>query len=175
MDIVERARLFATAAHAAVGQRRKYTNEPYIVHPQEVAEIVFRVPHNEAMLAAAWLHDVVEDTQVTHYDLIREFGDEVSNLVFWLTDISKPEDGNRERRKMLDRLHIAGAPSSAQTIKLADTISNLKSIGEHDPEFALVYFEEKRLLVEQSLSAGNHTLRNQALKLINEFFQSQSS
>ncbi|VDZ55823.1 bifunctional (p)ppGpp synthetase II/ guanosine-3',5'-bis pyrophosphate 3'-pyrophosphohydrolase [Serratia odorifera] len=60
--LVERARRYATKAHAAIDQRRKYTNAPYIVHPQAVVEIVRSVPHTDEMLAAAWLHDTVEDT-----------------------------------------------------------------------------------------------------------------
>lgn len=63
--LVERARRYATKAHAAIDQRRKYTNDPYIVHPQAVMEIVSSVPHSEEMLAAAWLHDTVEDTPTT--------------------------------------------------------------------------------------------------------------
>ena len=69
-ELETRARLFATAAHAAVGQLRKYTHEPYIVHPAEVASIVKTVAHTEAMIAAAWLHDTVEDTGVS-IELIR--------------------------------------------------------------------------------------------------------
>ena len=66
MNIVEKARVFATAAHAAVGQLRKYTFEPYIVHPAEVFAIVSTVDGaTEEMMAAAWLHDTVEDTGVT--------------------------------------------------------------------------------------------------------------
>ena len=148
MMLEHRARLFATAAHAAVGQLRKYTFEPYIVHPQEVAEIVRSVPHTEVQLAAAWLHDVVEDTGVT-IELIREeFGSEVSDLVGWLTDVSRPDHGNRSQRKAIDRAHTAQAPAAAQTVKLADLISNTQSIVEHDPKFAVTYLQEKRLLLE---------------------------
>lgn len=148
MMLEHRARLFATAAHAAVGQLRKYTFEPYIVHPAEVAEIVRSVPHTEAQLAAAWLHDVVEDTGVT-IELIREeFGSQVSDLVGWLTDVSRPDHGNRAQRKAIDRAHTAQAPAQAQTVKLADLISNTRSIVAHDPKFAVTYLQEKRLLLE---------------------------
>ena len=64
-ELVRRAFAFAKAAHEAVGQMRKYTGEPYIVHPVEVADIVQTVAHTEVMLAAALLHDTVEDTGVT--------------------------------------------------------------------------------------------------------------
>lgn len=148
MNTVERAKVFATAAHAAVGQTRKYTGEPYVVHPMEVASLVESVGGTEAMVAAALLHDVLEDTGVT-VDVLEElFGSEVADLVLWLTDVSKPDDGNRSTRKALDRQHSAAAPAAAQTVKVADLISNTRSIVAHDPGFAKVYLEEKRLLLD---------------------------
>ena len=147
-NIVERARVFATAAHAAVGQTRKYTGEPYVVHPIEVSELVASVNGTEAMVAAALLHDVLEDTGVTVDVLEEQFGSKVADLVLWLTDISRPKDGNRSARKALDRQHSAAAPAAAQTIKVADLISNTRSIIAHDPGFAKVYLEEKRLLLD---------------------------
>ena len=106
MDIITKAMIFATAAHEAVGQKRKYTGEPYIVHPAEVAMITIRLKGTPEMVAAAWLHDVVEDTQVS-IDVVKMlFGDHVADLVGWLTDVSKPEDGNRAARKAIDRQHI---------------------------------------------------------------------
>jgi len=148
MDIVRKAQVYAMAAHAAVGQRRKYTNEPYIVHPAEVAKIVAGVPSSTPdMVAAAWLHDVVEDTGCTFTDVHMAFGIDIATLVGWLTDVSRPEDGNRSYRKAQDRAHTAEAPAEAQTIKLADLISNSRSIMAHDPAFARTYLEEKRLLL----------------------------
>ncbi len=149
MTLVDKAKTFATAAHAAVGQLRKYTFEPYIVHPAEVASIVATVPgHTPEMLAAAWLHDTVEDTGVT-IELVRaEFGAEVAELVGWLTDVSRPDHGNRAARKAVDRAHTAGAPAAAQTIKLADLIANTRSIMQHDEKFAVTYLAEKRQLLE---------------------------
>lgn len=146
---------FATAAHS--GQKRKYSNKPYIVHPIAVAEIVKSVPHTPEMVAAALLHDVVEDCGVTQYALDEHFGSSISNLVFWLTDQSKPEDGNRAARKTIDRAHIAFAPAAAQTIKLADLIDNTRTIAEYDPDFWKVYRQEKLLLLEV-LTKGNRTL-----------------
>jgi (p)ppGpp synthase/HD superfamily hydrolase len=149
MDIVERARVFATAAHAAVKQVRKYTGEPYVNHPAAVAKIVESVPHTPEMLAAAFLHDVVEDTGIT-LDLIRaEFGDHVADLVYWLTDQSTLEDGNREIRKAIDRAHSAAASAEAQTIKVADLIDNTLTIRDRDPGFYRThYFREKQLLLD---------------------------
>ena len=165
MDIIEKARVFATAAHAAAAQLRKYTNEPYIVHPREVAGIVSQHGGSDAQIAAAWLHDVVEDTGVTIEIIREEFGIEVADLVGWLTDVSRPEQGNRATRKAIDRAHTAMAPADAQTIKLADLISNCTSIMDHDAAFARTYFEEKRLLLEV-LTKGNPVLLERAKALV---------
>lgn len=148
MNLPKKAIVFATAAHSAVGQLRKYTDEPYIVHPLEVMRFVSQFAHTDEMLAAAVLHDVVEDTGVTIELIESEFGSEVAELVGWLTDVSQPSDGNRATRKAIDREHSSKAPSKAQTIKLADLWSNTKSIVEHDLNFAVVYLKEKRLLLE---------------------------
>jgi (p)ppGpp synthase/HD superfamily hydrolase len=91
---------------------------------------------------------VVEDTGVSIEVIRAEFGSKVSDLVGWLTDVSRPEQGNRATRKAIDRAHTAAAPAEAQTIKLCDLISNTRSIVEHDAEFARVYLAEKRLLLE---------------------------
>lgn len=162
MTLEQKALAFATAAHAAVGQIRKYTGEPYIVHPIEVAEIVRTVPHTEEMIAAALLHDVVEDTKIT-IDVIKEqFGDTVAFYVDRLTDTPKVEGGpNRKARKALDRARLAASPAEVQTIKLADFISNTFSIVEHDPNFAKVYLEEKRQALDL-LNKGNEELHHRA-------------
>lgn len=121
IDSVEAARLFATAAHGAIGQRRKYLNTPYIEHPAAVAALVGRhCAGDPAMVAAAWLHDVLEDTQVTAQTLRDNFGQEVTALVLALSDLEGPEVGNRAVRKRmsLERLARAGAvprPSSMLT------------------------------------------------------------
>jgi (p)ppGpp synthase/HD superfamily hydrolase len=168
MDVVRKAQVYAMAAHAAVGQRRKYTNEPYIVHPAEVAKIVASVPGSTPdMVAAAWLHDVVEDTGVTIETVRAEFGAEVADLVAWLTDVSRPEDGNRAHRKARDREHTAAAPAEAQTIKLADLISNTRSIMAHDPKFAVTYLEEKRALLAV-MTRGDATLMEIARRHVGE-------
>src|SRR3569832_1580784 len=88
-------RWFALAAHSAVGQLRKYTLEPYIVHPEEVAEIVATVPHITEMLEASYLHDVIEDTKVSELDFRNCFGPIVAHYVSGLTNFAKPADGNR--------------------------------------------------------------------------------
>ncbi|AZO29395.1 HD domain-containing protein [Mesorhizobium sp. M1B.F.Ca.ET.045.04.1.1] len=153
----ERALAFATAAHASIDQRRKYTNQPYIEHPIAVAEIVRSVPHTPEMIAAAYLHDVVEDTPITLNKILQEFGREVVTLVSWLTDVSLPLDGNRAARKAIDLAHTAKAPSAAKTIKLADLIDNTLTIKQRDPDFWRVYRHEKLRLLDV-LKEGDATL-----------------
>lgn len=160
-DLCERALEFAARAHESIGQRRKYTGEPYIVHPIAVAEIVRSVPHTPEMVAAAYLHDVVEDTPVTIEEIEAEFGPKVAELVDWLTDVSRPEDGNRRTRKAIDLEHSARAPPDAKTIKLADLIDNTRTIKPHDPGFWRVYRREKQALL-RVLGEGDPTLWKRA-------------
>lgn len=153
--LIMRAVAYATEMHG--DQKRKYTGEPYVCHCFDVAGMVASVTSDSTMVAAAILHDVVEDTPATSDDVRDIFGQRVADLVEWLTDVSKPEDGNRAARKRLDREHIAAAPADAQTIKLADLISNTRSIVQHDPDFAKVYLREKEELLPL-LGAGDKTL-----------------
>ncbi len=148
---------FATLAH--IDQKRKYTGDPYIVHPIAVSEIVKTVEHTDEMVAAALLHDVVEDTDVTIEQVEAKFGYKVAELVGWLTDVSKPEDGNRKTRKALDREHSAQAPAEAQTIKVADLIHNTDSIERHDPSFWKIYKQEKIALLDVLTKADQTLVR----------------
>ena len=144
--MLEHAIEFATIAHG--NQKRKYTGDPYITHPLAVMEIVRSVPgHTPEMLIAAVLHDVVEDTNVSLADIQDEFGSDVSEIVLYLTDISKPTDGNRKVRKQIDCEWNALGPFEAQTIKVADLIHNTADISQNAPAFWEVYkFEKQRLL-----------------------------
>ena len=150
---------FATEAHG--DQKRKYTGEPYITHPIAGMEIVREVPHTEEMLMAAVLHDTVEDTPVTIEDIKTKFGTKVAELVNGLTDVSRPEDGNRKTRKAMDRAHLAKQNAEVQTIKLADLIHNTMSIGLYDPHFYKVYKEEKIKILDV-MKMGNQTLMHRA-------------
>lgn len=155
---------------AHTDQKRKYTGEPYVTHCFEVADYVARYGGTPEMIAAAILHDTVEDTANTIEDIEREFGTTVAEYVGWLTDVSKPEDGNRAARKRLDREHIARAPAEAQTIKLADLISNTRSIVAHDPGFARTYLAEKALLMGV-LAKGDNRLYRIATNYLEEGFE----
>jgi len=171
-DLEQCAKEFADRHHAAVNQVRKYTGEPYIVHPGAVAAIVRTVPHTPEMLAAAWLHDSVEDTKATLEEVLQVFGPDVAELVEMLTDVSRPADGNRSVRKQLDLEHTARANPAAQTIKLADLIDNCRSIVAHDPDFAVVFLREATALLGV-LTKGDKDLQALAVKQIDGFRLSQ--
>ena len=147
-SLAQTALVFATAAHAAVGQMRKYTDDPYIVHPIRVATTVAKFGGTDEMIAAAYLHDVVEDTGVSIDDIQDMFGPVVALIVDGLTDVSVPEDGNRAVRKAMDRQHSADATYEAQFVKCADIIDNAHDIGDNDPSFNVVYRKEMLLLIQ---------------------------
>ena len=144
-ELLEKAKRYAIEWHG--DQKRKYTGIPYWHHPEEVAQIVKSWGGDEAQQAAAFLHDVVEDTHATINDVRQEFGNDIAMMVGGLTDVSRPEDGNRAFRKEMDRKHVAAQPARTQLVKLADLVSNSIDITENDPNFARVYLKEKRAIV----------------------------
>ncbi len=165
-DLVKKARLFATELHQRIDQRRKYSNQPYDVHLKAVADIMIGISADQEMIAAAWLHDTVEDTPATIEDIDREFGSHVAGLVEQLTDVSKPGDGNRAARKMLDVRHSARATVRAKPIKLADQTDNAADISRHVPKFARVFIKEARALMEvlQEADAGLYSRADRVLR-----------
>jgi hypothetical protein len=166
-DQIRKARHYATQAHKRISHRRKYTNQPYDIHLQAVAELVTSVADDPEMIAAAWLHDTVEDTPVTFHDIEKEFGAGVAQLVLDLTDVSKASDGNRAVRKAIDRAHLAQAMPRAKTIKLADLIDNCRDICNNNPRFAQVFLTEMAALLEV-LGEGDAKLFAQARQMFSD-------
>lgn len=165
-----KAEKFAREAHGSVAHRRKYTDEPYHVHPERVAKLVATVTSDAEVIAAAWLHDVLEDVSPKNSKFneiaIRQlFGDRVLQLVSEVTDVSKLENGNRAKRKSIEREHLAKASDDGKTIKLADLIDNIIDISEYDPNFAKV-FKKEAVLDLQYLQAGYTHLYNRLRQLL---------
>jgi (p)ppGpp synthase/HD superfamily hydrolase len=159
MDIVQPARLFAAEKH--FNQRRKYSDAPYTEHLHNVVDLLEAYGHKQPhVLAAAWLHDTVEDTDATMQEIMETFGLEVAELVYWLTDA---EQGNRKSRMQMSAWRLGLAPWDAKMIKLADIVDNGRNITEHDPGFATIFLAEKRQVLAQMLRAEGEPLKNDAL------------
>ncbi len=128
-ELLDRAILFAVKAHA--GTERRGKGFPYIVHPMEAMEIVATISPDQELLAAAALHDTVEDTDVTVEQIREEFGERVAGLVASESDVMiqglSEEDSWRARKQAaIDRL--AGAPRDAKIVALGDKLSNMRAI-----------------------------------------------
>lgn len=150
MSLIIKAARFAGLKHT--GQFRKYAEPPipYIVHPMRVAGLVTLYSDaTEEEVAAAWLHDVVEDCGVTHQELVDRFGSQVANNVIGLTDISKqdPEIGklNRELRKQANNEYLLKQPLWVQRIKLFDIADNIHDMIGCKDGFKFKFYREKRL------------------------------
>ena len=170
-DLIEKAKLFTINAHNSILHRRKYTDEPYYVHPERVAELVATVTSDCEIIAAAWMHDVLEDVAPKNsaFDkntIFNYFGERVLQLVLEVTDVSTLKDGNRAKRKAIDREHLSHASNDAKTIKLADLIDNIIDITKHDPNFSKI-FRKEALLDLPYLQTGNKKLYERVSQLLN--------
>lgn len=120
--MIEEAAAFARQAHA--GAVRKGTNIPYITHPMETAVIVSLMKDDEEMIAAAMLHDVIEDAGVTPEELEERFGSRVTELVLFETE---DKTGTWSERKSATIARLKGASRENKILTLGDKLSNLRS------------------------------------------------
>ena len=129
-ELLDRAIIFAVKAHA--GTERRGKGYPYIVHPLEAVEIVATMTKDQELLAAAALHDTVEDTDVTVERIRAEFGDRVAELVASETDQIPDQVGNDEQtwhaRKQAAIDRLAKASRDAKIVALGDKLSNMRAI-----------------------------------------------
>lgn len=176
MEVIQKIIEFADRAHGA--QTRKYNTDHYIVHPVRVMEICRPYTDKLPVLAAAILHDVIEDTPVTGNEILfflsHYMNAEDQNLtikmVLELTDVYVKKDFpalNRSQRKRLEIKRLKTISADAQTIKYADIIDNAREISQNDPLFA------KRFLTEcddilLALKKGEYKLREKAVSLVRE-------
>ena len=128
-QLLDRAIIFAVRAHA--GTERRGKGFPYIVHPMEAVEIVATMTADQELLAAAALHDTVEDTDVTVEQLRSEFGERVASLVAAESDtvidgLTAEESWHARKQVAIDRL--ARASHDAKIVALGDKLSNMRAI-----------------------------------------------
>lgn len=126
---LDKAVIFAVKAHANTERRGK--GFPYIVHPMEAVEIVATMTKDQELLAAAVLHDTVEDTGVTLDDIRREFGDRVAKLVeeesdVFMEGVSESDSWHARKQAAIDRL--ARASRDAKMVAMGDKLSNARAI-----------------------------------------------
>lgn len=127
--LLDRAIMFAVKAHA--GTERRGKGFPYIVHPMEAVEIVATITPDQELLAAAALHDTVEDTDVTIEQIRAEFGDRIASLVGAETDIviegqSEQDSWHDRKRAAINRL--SKASKDAKIVAMGDKLSNMRAI-----------------------------------------------
>ncbi len=128
-ELLDRAIVFAVRAHA--GTERRGKGFPYIVHPLEAVEIVATMTSDQELLAAAALHDTVEDTDVTLEQIRAEFGERIASLVAIESDEPHLDEDSLEgwrarKQAAIDR--IASAPRDAKMVALGDKLSNMRTI-----------------------------------------------
>jgi len=128
-SILDKAINFATVAHKNTERRGK--GVPYIVHPLEVVSIVASLTSDQEILAAAALHDTVEDTSVTLEDIKREFGERVANIVASESDPvieGKSEEESWKERKQFAIDRLKKLPLESKMVALGDKLSNMRTI-----------------------------------------------
>ena len=128
-DLLDRAIMFAVRAHA--GTERRGKGFPYIVHPMEAMEIVATMTSDQELLAAAALHDTVEDTDITVEQIRAEFGDRIASLVASESDnfeegVSEEDSWHARKQAAIDRL--SSAPHDAKIVALGDKLSNMRAL-----------------------------------------------
>ena len=140
-NLILQAAKFAHRVHQ--GQRRKYSDTPFIMHPIRVAGRVATLSTTtEEMVAAAFLHDVVEDTSTSLEEIADQFGSDVAMLVEHLTEPSQGMNAPRSERKAIDRNYMKSADPRAKVIRLVDRIDNLRDMSGASPKLIRRFAEE---------------------------------
>lgn len=128
-QLLDKAIKFAVKAHSGTARRGK--GFPYIVHPMEAMEIVSTITSDQELLAAAALHDTVEDTDVEVEDIRREFGDRVADLVAAESESIAEgisEEDSWKARKQLALNRLVSSSLDVKIVALGDKLSNMRAI-----------------------------------------------
>lgn len=131
-SLLDNAVIFAVKAHKGI--ERKGKGFPYIVHPMEAVAIVATITTDQELLAAAILHDVLEDTPVTRDELEKEFGKRVADIVQSESDIvidgvSAADSWHARKQAAIN--HLAAASHDVKVVAIGDKLSNMRAIA-HD-------------------------------------------
>ncbi len=157
-DLVKAAKRFASGSHRRIAAHRDPAWQSPEMHLKSVAQIVSSVSQDEKIVAAAWLHDLVEDTGVTIGDIERQFGYAVAKIVDELTRVSPPGHGNRVARLAIDWQRYANVSAAAKTVKIADLIDTCRDLHKSDPASLGSYAAEARELAKVLEGGDAHLL-----------------
>ena len=127
-NLIHKAYEFAEKNHI---EQKRVSGEPYIKHPLNVAYILAELELDEATICAALLHDFVEDTPITHEDIIIEFGVEIAEMVDGVTKLSKIQYSTMKEQQVEDyrKMFLAmGKDIRVILIKLADRLHNMRTL-----------------------------------------------
>lgn len=168
--LIIRACKIASEAHR--GQTRKYTGDPYVLHPMRVAgRVMLLISATPVEIAAAWLHDVLEDSKLTEKDLEdRGMPGSVIRTVVALTNPSKsmPDGTPRATRKAVDFEHLAKQSTWVKKIKMIDRIDNLAEMSWQEKDWMAIYCQESRGLAE-AIGDADEDLKKELLSLIDYY------
>lgn len=178
-EILAKITDFGDKAHGE--QLRKYAPDRYMVHPVRVMEKLKNYTDDITILAAALLHDVLEDTLVTRSEmqdfletlLTAQQAEQIVKLVVELSDVYVKKDFpnlNRRTRKSKELERLEKTSAESQTIKYSDILDNSLEISDQDPHFAQVYLSEVNLILKK-LDKGNPELRKEAMKAVEQGLQ----
>ena len=177
--ILEKIKEFADKAHG--DQKRKYTPERYIVHPIRVMKLCKEYTNKLPILAAALLHDVIEDTPTTKDEILdflktvmdNEQANYTTKLVEELTDVyvkDKYPQWNRKKRKSQEADRIQKTNADSQTVKYADIIDNCIEIIHYETDFADLFLRECKNVLKR-IPKGNQQLYHRAVKTVDNCIQ----
>ncbi len=141
-DLLNRAYVYAMRAH---GEQKRASGDPYFSHPLQVAAILTDLKLDDATIAAALLHDTIEDTDATRAEIDRLFGQEIGHLVEGLTKLKKLDLVSKEAKQAenLRKLLLAIADDvRVLLIKLADRLHNMRTLEYRPPEARRITAEE---------------------------------
>jgi guanosine-3',5'-bis(diphosphate) 3'-pyrophosphohydrolase len=141
-DLLNRAYVYAMRAH---GEQKRASGDPYFSHPLQVAAILTDLKLDDATIAAALLHDTIEDTDATRAEIDRLFGHEIGHLVEGLTKLKKLDLVSKEAKQAenLRKLLLAIADDvRVLLIKLADRLHNMRTLEYRPPEARRITAEE---------------------------------
>lgn len=147
LSLIERAREIAIAAHG----NQPYGNHPYIYHLDQVASVARELGYSDDIIIACYLHDTLEDTDLTREEIAEVFGNHIASVVYAVKD----EDGtNRSERKSKTYLKIAAMPD-AIAVKLCDRIANIRDALKNNSGLFKMYKKEHPAFEQALRGSGN--------------------